>query len=274
MVNHMKNEWKRAFFHPIFWLGVVIITLVLYASGRNALLSLETHGQVPPEYLLRGMEYSVNGYVNIYWSSLMNYALWLWPFWVGIPYIVEYATELSAGFAPMMNLRTGKKGIYERRKLLISGLISGCSVIFPLLLYLLILYLRIGHFGPGRYIVELQGGIDRLPFVFIHPHALFHQILLIGAYGVVLGILGALLARKLKLPAFSYLFVPVCLIGQNKIFETFAFLTKSRIWNSFNILGIYVMDIYSYRYVIIQLFVLICFVYFLYEHEKRCEVEL
>ena len=61
--------------------------------------------------------------------------------------------------------------------------------------------------------------------------------------------------------------------GQNKILETFAFLTKSRIWNSFNILGIYVMDIYSYRYVIIQLFVLICFVYFLYEHEKRSEVE-
>ena len=60
---------------------------------------------------------------------------------------------------------------------------------------------------------------------------------------------------------------------QNKILETFAFLTKSRIWNSFNILGIYVMDIYSYRYVIIQLFVLICFVYFLYEHEKRSEME-
>lgn len=264
--RYFSAELAHVFSHPVFWLCVAISTYLLFHSGAGFDQVQEMGGAVT-----RGGEYlGAYSVMNVFDSATSNAAIFLWPFFIGLPYVFEYGVERMHGYDLHIGLRLARSGVYDATKLIVGAISSTVAAILPMAIYAVFLSLR-GDVG-GRSAMFVSGAgipIGNGSLFFLSRYGIFYAIVTVGVVAGLMTVIGMLLSDRLRYPLFAYAFAPVAINLWNVLSQALTYYTKGIPFYRWNVLSFYIGKTVSKTPVIGTVAILFLVVLVLYRRSNR-----
>lgn len=235
--RYFSAELAHVFSHPVFWLCVAISTYLLFRSGARFDQVQEMGGAVT-----RGGEYlGVYSVRNAFDAATSNAAIFLWPFFIGLPYVFEYGIERMHGYDLHIGLRLARSGVYDSTKLAVGAISSTVAAMLPMAIYALSLFFKGDVGGRSTMFVSSAGlSIEQSSLFFLSRYGMLYAIITVGVVAGLMTVIGMLLSDRLRYPLIAYAFVPVAIHLWNMLSQALAYYTKGIPFHKWNVLSFYI----------------------------------
>ena len=264
--RYFSSELAHVFSHPVFWICVAISTYLLFHSG-----SIFDWMQGLQGAIVRGGEYrETYSVMSTFELATSNAAIFLWPFFIGLPYVFEYGIERMHGYDLHIGLRLARSGVYDATKLIVGAISSTVAAMLPMAIYAVCLSLR-GDVG-GRSAMFVQGAgtpIGNGSLFFLSRYGIFYAIITVGVVAGLMTVVGMLLAERLRYPLIAYAFAPVAINLWNVLSQALTYYTKGIPFYRWNVLSFYIGQTVSKIPVIGTVAILFLVVLVLYRGSNR-----